>query len=176
MTGRAAGGEETMSGDEGRTDRRSSSGTHYAGSPGEKRALAAFIKLLRAAHWASLKAGRRREEAGFTEGQFGVLEALYHLGALDQTELAGKLLSSPSNLTLVIDNLEREAYVERRRSPQDRRRQIVHLLPKGRRSLERLLPFHVERIVEVMSGLSEREQGQLARLCRRLGYWAAELD
>lgn len=160
---------------EARVERRGK-GTHYAGSRREKRALASFIKLLRAAHWASVKAGRRREEAGLTESQFSVLEALFHLGPLDQTELSAKLLSSPSNLTLVIDNLERQGYAERRRSPDDRRRQVVHLLPKARSSLERLLPVHVGCIVEVMSGLSEQEQEQLARLCRKLGHWAAGLD
>lgn len=149
-------------------------GTHYDGSAEEVRALGAFVKLMRAARWASIKAGSRREETGLSESQFGVLEAIYHLGPLDQTELARKVLTSPSNLTLVIDNLEREGYVERRRSAHDRRRRVIHLEPAARRLLEELLPRHVERIVEVMAALSPEEQIRLGELCRKLGR-AAEL-
>lgn len=150
-------------------------GTRFPGTPRQTRALGSFIKLLRAAHWSSLRAGRVRESAGLTESQFGVLEALHHLGPLDQTELTGKLLTSPSNLTLVIDNLEQAGLVERRPSPRDRRRRIVHLTGRARREVERVLPRHVERIAEVMSGLTSEEQDQLAKLCRKLGHWAADL-
>lgn len=150
-------------------------GTHYAGSPRETRALAAFIKLMRAAHWASVRAGRFREQAGFTESQFAVLEALFHLGPLDQTQLKERLLTSPSNLTVVIDNLEREGHVQRRAGVADQRQRIVHLTARGRRRVEELLPGHVGRIVAVMSGLPPREQEQLGRLCRKLGYWAEAL-
>jgi len=76
----------------------------------------------------------------------------------------------------VLDNLEREGDVERRTGERDRRRRFVHLTPSGRRRVERLLPAHVRRIVEVMGGLSAREQEQLSRLCRKLGYWAASLE
>ncbi|MDX1643526.1 MAG: MarR family transcriptional regulator [Thermoanaerobaculia bacterium] len=151
-------------------------GSHYDGSAEEVRALGSFVKLLRAARWASIKAGRRREESGLSEGQFGVLEAVYHLGPLDQTELAHKVLSSPSNLTVVIDNLERQGYVERRRDARDRRRQVVHLRPSARRLLDELLPRHVERIVEVMSALSPEEQDRLGALCRKLGRAAERLE
>lgn len=156
--------------------RRAGRGTHYRGSSAERRALAAFIKLLRAAHWASAKAGQRREEAGLTEGQFGVLEALFHLGPLDQKELGAKVLSSPGNLTLVVDNLAREGYVERHTDESDRRRRVVHMTPTGRRRVESLLPAHVGRIVQVMSGLTGREQEHLSSLCRKLGHWAASLS
>lgn len=166
---------QTATRDAGSRGRRGG-GTRYRGSDAERRALAAFIKLLRAAHWSSLKAGRRREEAGLTESQFAVLEALHHLGPLDQKSLGEKLLSSPGNLTLVIDNLERSGEVERRTDPRDRRRRVVHVTPGGRRRVAAVLPAHVGRIGEVMSGLTAREQEQLGRLCRKLGYWAAALD
>lgn len=75
----------------------------------------------------------------------------------------------------MIDNLEREGLVVRHSGTEDQRRRIVHPTPAGRRAMERLLPRHVRRIVEVMSGLSPRQQEQLSRLCRKLGYWAEGL-
>jgi len=150
-------------------------GTHYRGTPREQLALGAFIKLLRAAHWASLSAGKQREAAGLTESQWGVLEALYHRGPMIQTEIAARLLSSPSNLTLVIDNLERDGLVERRIDALDRRRRVARLTRRGGRLVEHVLPDHVAGIVAVMDSLSEREQRRLAALCRKLGVAAQEL-
>ena len=50
---------------------------------------------------------RQIGSADLTMGQFGVLEALLHLGPMCQQELGAKLLRSGSNITIVIDNLEK---------------------------------------------------------------------
>ena len=49
-----------------------------------------------------------QKEFGLTESQIGVLEALAHLGPLTQGELCRKILRSGSNVTTVVDNLERD--------------------------------------------------------------------
>lgn len=142
-------------------------------SEGERqRALDSFVKLLRAAHWASNRAGAIREQAGLTEAQFGVLEVLHHRGPLIQVEIAQKLLSSPSNLTLVLDNLERDGLIERERDLRDRRQRNVRLSSKGRRTIRDLFPRHAAGIADVMSALTPAEQEELARLCRKLGLSA----
>ena len=141
-----------------------------------RRALDAFVKLLRAAHWVSYRAGEHRRRAGLTEAQFGVLEALYHKGTLIQVEIAGKLLSSPSNLTLVLDNLERDGLIERGRDTDDRRRINVRLTPAGRRRIRDLFPTHADGIAELMGALTASEQEELGRLCRKLGLSAMEAD
>ncbi len=138
----------------------------------ETRALDAFVKLLRAAHWASLRAGASRQAAGLTEAQFSVIEVLYHRGPLAQRDIAEKVLSSPGNLTMVLDNLERENLIARRRDSEDRRRRIVTLTSKGRRRIGKLFPTHAAGIAELMSALSSTEQRELARLCRKLGLSA----
>ena len=57
-------------------------GTHYRGAKGQVRSLDASIKLARscAAVRGRLEEGLR--EAGLTEKELGVLEALLHLGPL----------------------------------------------------------------------------------------------
>ncbi len=150
--------------------------THFKGTPETKRALGSFIKLLRGAQSVSLKAGELRHAAGLTEAQFGALEALQHRGPLNQSELATKLLSSTSNLTVVIDNLERDGLVRRRTSPEDRRCHIVSLTTKGRRVITKLFPQHAAWIVEIMSVLSAREQVHLGRLCRKVGLAACSSE
>src|SRR5579872_5556324 len=95
--------------------------SHYQGTRAERRALTSFIKLARATNAVGTALAGTFAGAGLTEGQFGVLEALLHLGPLCPRDLAGKLLCSTGNLTLVLDNLEKRGLVRRERSTTDRR-------------------------------------------------------
>jgi MarR family transcriptional regulator, 2-MHQ and catechol-resistance regulon repressor len=149
-------------------------GTHYAGTPREVLALDTFIKLVRATSTLNSRLhGPMLAEHGLTASQLGVLETLLHLGPMPQTRLCGKLLMSGSNLTTVIDNLERNAWVRRQRDTTDRRVQNVHLTDAGRSLIERVFPSHVARITESLGALTRDEQKELGRLCRKLGLAAA---
>jgi len=144
-------------------------GTHYAGTAAEVAALDAYIKLIRATDSIIARIQRRTAQQGLTLSQFGVLEALWHLGPLCQRELGAKLLKSGGNITLIIDNLEKRALVERKRDRDDRRFVTVHLTEAGAALIREVLPGHVEAIAAEMSALSREELGELERLCRRLG-------
>jgi MarR family 2-MHQ and catechol resistance regulon transcriptional repressor len=143
--------------------------THYRGAQREVQALDAYIKLLRAADAVRARAGSHLAAEQLTGSQFGVLEALLHLGPLCQRAIAGKLLVSGGNITLVIDNLEKRGLVQRRREQDDRRYITVSLTAAGRRLIERVFRRHVARVVEEMETLSRPEQRQLGALCRRIG-------
>lgn len=143
--------------------------THYPGDETEQRALSALITLRRAANAVSLREAMLMRRHGLTESQFGVLEALLHLGPMCQKDLAAKTLKSSGNLTTVIDNLERDGLVERRRDVSDRRKITVRLTDAGRRVIGEIFPAHVAEIVDLFAVLSPGEQTELARLCRRLG-------
>lgn len=112
--------------------------------------------------------------AGLTESQFGVLEALYHLGPLCAAELAVKVLRTRGNLTLVISNLERDGLVGRTTRTEDRRYRTVELTAKGRKRMKAAFPRHARLVAEAMSALEPREQDELRRLCRKLGLAARE--
>jgi MarR family 2-MHQ and catechol resistance regulon transcriptional repressor len=144
--------------------------THYQGTSEQILALDAFIKLNRSviAVQGRLLPSLQRE-FGLTESQIAVLEAIKHLGPLQQGELCQKILRSGSNVTTVVDNLERDGLVQRARDEADRRIQVVHLTDKGRELVDRALPVHVERITRTMGALEPDEQRELGRLCRKLG-------
>ena len=144
-------------------------GSHFDGTREELRALCAFINLLRAADSLHARESRRLAGTHLTSSQFGVLEALYHLGPLTQKELSQKLLKTGGNMTMVVDNLEKHEQVERRRGTEDRRVVTVHLTRRGRRLIDRIMPAHVEGICEDLNRLTPREQEQLRALCRKLG-------
>lgn len=131
-------------------------------------ALSTFVKLVRAANALSARLNRPLTEVGLTESQFGVLEALLHLGPLHQRELAKKILRTTGNVTLVVDHLEKRGLVRRERGSSDRRFITVHLTETGEALVKGLFPAHAARLAEELSVLNEDEQHELGRLCRRL--------
>jgi len=144
-------------------------GTHYQGDKREKRTLNAFIKLMRATESINNRLNRHLAEANLTVSQFGVLEALHHLGPLNQKTLGEKLLKSGGNITLVIDNLEKCNFVERQQDPSDRRAMLIHLTKKGKKFITSFFPKHLEQIKKEFSVLKEKEKEELARICKKLG-------
>jgi MarR family 2-MHQ and catechol resistance regulon transcriptional repressor len=144
-------------------------GSHYRGNKEEVRALNAFINLTRASESLIALQARRLSAAELTVTQWGALEALYHIGAMSQTELGKKLLKSGGNITLVVNNLEKRALVQRKRDKGDRRILEIRLTAKGARLVERVLPRHVAGIVDDLNRLNAGELDELRRLCRTLG-------
>lgn len=146
-------------------------GTRHQGPIAEINALNSFIKLQRAAESVSSRVHAVLPE-GITVTQFGVLEALHHIGPLCQGELAEKLLRSGGNLTLVVDNLEKAGLVARERDPADRRFVVVKLTDKGTAFIQELFPKVLASVMREMSALSSTELSDLARLCKKVGVRA----
>jgi MarR family 2-MHQ and catechol resistance regulon transcriptional repressor len=144
-------------------------GTHYDGSKKEVKSLNAFIKLMRSSESLNNRLNRQLSDAGLTASQFGVLEALLHLGPLNQKALGEKLLKSGGNITLVIDNLEKNGWVERHQDPEDRRCMLIHLTPEGEKFISSYFPKHLERIISEFDVLSDSELEELANICKKLG-------
>lgn len=144
-------------------------GTHYTGSEEEKSTLNAFIKLMRATESINNRLNRHLSDADLTVSQFGTLEALYHLGPLNQRAIGEKILKSGGNITMVVDNLEKSGYVKRKKDPNDRRAVLIHLTKEGESFIKSFFPKHLERILKEFDVLDENEKKTLADLCKKLG-------
>lgn len=135
----------------------------------EERALRVWITLARSySSFARVVAGRVAEY-GLTTAQFGVLEALHHLGPLSLGELAEKLLVTGGNVTYVMDRLEEQGFVRRQRADFDRRVILAHLTPEGRRLVSEVFPEHAAFVADLCSVLRPEEQEELRRLLKKLG-------
>jgi MarR family 2-MHQ and catechol resistance regulon transcriptional repressor len=143
--------------------------THFPGSRAQRRTLDTFIKLTRCTFSLFTRLAERNTIGDLTYSQFAVLEALYHLGPMTQGEVSQKVLKSGSNMTTVIDNLERDGLVRRERDAEDRSVIHVHLTDAGSSKLEAVLPGHIAALVEEFSVLSASEQDALGALCKKLG-------
>lgn len=143
--------------------------TSFTGSPAQRRTLDTFIKLTRCTDSLMARIAERNTIGDLTFSQFAVLEALYHLGPMTAGEVGQKILKSGGNMTLVIDNLERDRLVRRERNANDRRVIHVHLTEAGKAKVEAVLPGHVAALVDEFKVLSAKEQEMLGELCKKLG-------
>lgn len=130
--------------------------------------LKTIIALRRGIQYIDRKEIPLIREGGLTVSQFGVLEALYHKGDLRISEIIEKTLSTGGNMTVVIDNLEKEGLVSRYRGDNDRRVILVKITEKGRQLIEDIFPKHIENINDILSILSIDEKNSLIFLLKKL--------
>ncbi len=143
--------------------------THFHGDTDVTRALNTFIKLTRATETLLNRLNQRKTIQPLSPSQFAVLEALYHLGPLTQGQVSAKVLKSTGNITLVIDNLEKQGYVRRVRQNEDRRMVTIYITDAGKSLIAQIFPAHAQAICDEMSILNAQEQEMLAHLCLKLG-------
>lgn len=135
----------------------------------EEESLRLWIALARCYSTVAREVSTRVADYGLTTPQFGVLEALYHLGPLSLGELAGKLLVTGGNITYVMDRLEEQGLVFRDRSGPDRRVVVARLTEKGRDLVREVFPGHAAFIAELTEGLDPRERETLRTLLKKWG-------
>ncbi len=113
---------------------------------------------------------------GLTEGEFAVLEALFHKGPLLQGDVQRRVLVSSGGITYLVDRLVERGLVERRPCPEDRRAIYAALTDEGRQLLGRIFPLHAGAVERAVSGLDEDERRTAIALLRKLGRSAADLE
>ena len=111
---------------------------------------------------------------GMSASDYGVLVQLSEEegGRMRMSELADRLLLSPSGLTRRLDGLVSAGLVERRRCPTDRRGAYAVLTAAGWERLEGAAPDHVEQVRRYFVDRLSREQ--LAALADALDEVAAQ--
>lgn len=133
----------------------------------QRDALGVYVKLMRATNQATSKIHGHLRHDNLTVSQFGVLEALYHLGPLSQGQLGKKILKSNANVTTVVDSLEKKTLVVRKRADNDRRRVTVYLTESGRELIAEVFPRHAEVVAREFAFLSDEEKTTFSTILRK---------
>jgi len=107
-------------------------------------------------------------EYKLTVAQFGVLEALYHVGDLKINDIIEKTLSTSGNITVVIKNLEKDQMIERYRDPKDSRVCMIRLTGTGENLIHTIWPEHLLQIENSMRNLDSEEKKELIKLLKKL--------
>jgi MarR family 2-MHQ and catechol resistance regulon transcriptional repressor len=142
----------------------------------QERALRTWIALARCYASFSKAVILKVTEYGLTTPQFGVLEALYHLGPLSLGGLADKLLVTGGNVTYVMDRLENQGLVYRERSPEDRRVIQAKLTEAGHAKIADVFQGHVEHIEHWARHLDVDAKDSLRSHLKTLGVGFQEND
>src|SRR5882672_2067759 len=142
----------------------------------DHRALRIWLRLLTCTQLIEkrVRAGLR-EQFTTTLPRFDLMAQLErHPEGLKMNELSRLLMVTGGNVTTIVDQLEKEGLVERLDEPSDRRAFRIRLTKSGERSFAEMARAHEEWVVEMLSGLSRREQDELLRLLARAKEHALE--
>lgn len=112
---------------------------------------------------------------GVTGPQLAVVKMLEPVGKLSLSELSWKIRARNSTVTGIIDRMEREGLVERRRSEDDRRVIHITLTRKGQRLATEIPVEPVQIFRQILSELSARDAAELSRILTRLARRVREL-
>lgn len=137
--------------------------------PKRKLALKLWVVLARCYNSFAQNEALNIKGHDLTPPQFGVLEALAHLGPLKMCAIAEKLLMSGANVTGVVDRLEKKGLVRRVMAEGDRRTYHIHLTEAGGRLIAEIFPLHAEHIEAYAGVLTSKEKRQLTELLKKLG-------
>jgi DNA-binding MarR family transcriptional regulator len=129
----------------------------------------AHIMLMRA--YGALKTDAPFERRGrLTKARYNVLRMLH--GEADNrklmTDIVQSMNVSPTNITKLVDGLERDGYVRRVGNLNDKRKVWVELLPSGAEVVEETLPDVVHHVSTLWQGLSHEEKRVLVHLLSKL--------
>lgn len=131
--------------------------------PATRAAMLAFVRA-----WGGLQRWMEPHfrRCGLSQPQFAVLMTLRRSSpdGASLTEIARSIFVSNTNVTGLVDRLERDGLVERRRDPEDRRAQLVVLTSAGHAKLDRAWERHPVMLEAAFGGLTRAERRHLARL------------
>ena len=113
---------------------------------------------------------------GLTLPGWRVLAALHEKDGRRMGELSDTTSIEVSTLTRLVDSLERDGLVQRRRDRVDARAVALHVTAAGRRLTQRLLPLAERYETAALAGFSAREAAALKAALRRVYANMAGLD
>jgi DNA-binding MarR family transcriptional regulator len=144
---------------------------------GDHRALRVWLRLLTCTQLIERRVrSRLRERFATTLPRFDLMAQLERRPeGLKMNELSRLLMVTGGNVTAIVDQLEKEGLVERLDEPADRRAFCIRLTRAGERSFAEMARAHEEWVVELLAGMSRREQDELLKLLAKMKQHAVEV-
>ena len=136
----------------------------------------ALLELLRTADtlWNSSRLFFARWQ--LSPSQFNVLNLLHgHPDGLSQIELGRLLIMHRSNVTGLVDRLEKRGLLQRQDVARDRRAYRITLTASGRKIVQQILPEYYRVAEDVWNGFPTHSAKQWAADLKRLGHNAQKV-
>ncbi|NHN33407.1 MarR family winged helix-turn-helix transcriptional regulator [Paenibacillus agricola] len=98
-----------------------------------------------------------------TSEQWSLLLRLAKQDGITQKELAIRSFKDPTNVTRILDQLERKGWIQRVQNNEDRRSFLTYVTEQGRLLNEQLLPVEAEFLNNIGASLSDGDLSQLRK-------------
>ncbi len=131
--------------------------------------LKLFVALSRATNRLNRRAATIFRKHGLSPMQFAVMEALYHKGDLTIGEIIEKILSTGGNMTVVVNNLVRDGYVEKKSKAGDQRASLVSLTTAGIQKMQAVFPVYVADLRQALLEVPNAEKQIVTRCLKEWG-------
>ena len=115
------------------------------------------------------------EQYGLTGSQLLVLKMLEPRGQLSLSDLSERIRAKNSTVTGIIDRMERDGIVARRRSDADRRVVHIELTPKGRKLAQGVQTDPMQLFRALLEDLPARDAAELERITTKLARRVREV-
>ncbi len=110
---------------------------------------------------------------GLSGLHFGALSVIDGLGPMSQQALGEYIGKDRTTIVAIVDELEEDGLVERRRNPDDRRAYALQVTPKGHDWLTRAKPALVTAEDDLLEALDPEERATLMSLLQRVLFGPA---
>ena len=110
------------------------------------------MSLVRAREAVMIPIRAMLHKSGLTEQQWRILRVLEECGPIDATKLSRRAGLLAPSLTRIIDAMSEKELVSRQPDPNDRRRQVISLLPDGKAVID----DNQAEAIEIAQGFRDR--------------------
>ena len=110
-----------------------------------------------------------------TPAKLNVLVTIRHQSGkegISQVDISKWLIVTPSNMTRLLDKMEKEGWVERLAQAGDRRVNIIQITSRGSQLLDQVWPGYIKNLEKLSAKLKVNAQKDLSRL---LSQWLGSL-
>lgn len=127
--------------------------------------------LLRVAQLVRLRFNEWLDHFELNDGRHAVLDALARSNDIgcSQAELAIRLGQSESNVSTLIERMQRDGLVDRSRSSEDRRKRVLRITEAGQTKLQAVNTRRAAWAKELFQGVPDADRTVLVILLERLG-------
>lgn len=132
-------------------------------------AINAYVAIRRTNDELHRFVSKKLAQWGLSVPKYGVLKQLYDHEPCTLSELSGSIFSGNSNMTTLIDRMEKDGLVKRTDDSRDRRIKKVLLTEKGREIVPKIIPEYRSFLHQMMiQCVTPDEQRQLMELLSKI--------
>ncbi|PZE21234.1 MarR family winged helix-turn-helix transcriptional regulator [Paenibacillus xerothermodurans] len=110
----------------------------------------------------------RFQPRDITSEQWSVLKKLAEEDGITQKELSNRIEKDPTNVTRILDQLERKGWIRRAANREDRRSFLTHITEAGRELSKELTPIEAQFVEQMLHGLSAQDVAVLRGVFKQI--------